>query len=76
MVLGLALGTPVGTPRWVLGLALGTQVGTPASIRSTCTTGTVLCGCKFEFRSFTFFIKKTGTAGDAHFALLFPGGAH
>ena len=49
MVLGLALGTPVGTLRWVLGLVLGTPVGTPAWIESTCTTGIVLCWCMFEF---------------------------
>ena len=47
-VLGLVLGTPVGTPRWVLGLALGTPVGIPKWIESTvCTTGTVFCGCMF-----------------------------
>ena len=49
-MLGLVFGTPVGTPCWVLGLALGTPVGTPEWIESTvCTSGIVLCGCMFEF---------------------------
>ena len=45
----------------MLGLVIGTLVGTPEWVKSTCTTGTVLCGCMFPPGWIESTVCTTGT---------------